>query len=76
MAISARSRRGTSASFWRNHNAMQMMLAQACMPSLRTIPPTKAARVEPVAPVWFPTPIQRQRYQARDNGVASVTAAQ
>ena len=44
MAISARSRRGTSASFWRNHNAMQMMLAQACMPSLRTIPPTKAAR--------------------------------
>jgi hypothetical protein len=59
MAISARSRRGTSASFWRHHNAMQMMLAQACMPSIRTIPPTRAARVEPVAPVCFPTPIQR-----------------
>jgi hypothetical protein len=27
MAISARSRRGTSPSFWRNHNAMQMMMA-------------------------------------------------
>lgn len=34
MAISARSRRGTSSSFWRNHNAMQTMLAQACMPSI------------------------------------------
>jgi hypothetical protein len=27
MAISARSRRGTSASFWRNHNALQLMMA-------------------------------------------------
>ena len=73
MAISARSRRGTSSSFWRNHNAMQMMMVQACMPSIRTLAPTKASQVTPVAPVWFPTPIQRQRYQARSNGVAGLT---
>jgi hypothetical protein len=28
MAISARSRRGTSASFWRNHNALQFMVTK------------------------------------------------
>jgi len=38
MALHARSRRGTSPSFWRNHNAMQMMMAQACMPSVRQAP--------------------------------------
>ena len=38
MALYARSRRGTSASFWRNHNAMQMMMTQACMPSVRRAP--------------------------------------
>lgn len=29
MAISARFRRDTSASFWNNHNALQLMMAQA-----------------------------------------------
>jgi hypothetical protein len=62
MAIPARSRRGTSPSFWRNHNAMQMMMAEACMPSVRRLPPVKTDRVQPVAPVWFPTSIQRERY--------------
>ena len=38
MALYARSRRGTSPSFWRNHNAMQMMMTQACMPSVRRVP--------------------------------------
>ncbi|MDQ2833774.1 MAG: hypothetical protein M3Y50_08540 [Acidobacteriota bacterium] len=73
MAISARSRRGTSASFWRNHNAMQMMMAQACMPSVRPLPTVKADRTQPVAPVWFPTPMQRERYQARSNGAVSLS---
>ncbi|RSL18600.1 hypothetical protein EDE15_4190 [Edaphobacter aggregans] len=41
MAISARSRRGTSVSFWRNHNAIQTMMAQACMPALRPVPRVK-----------------------------------
>ena len=41
MTLYARSRRGTSASFWRNHNAMQMMMAQACMPSVRPAPVKK-----------------------------------
>jgi len=73
MAISARSRRGTSASFWRNHNAMQMMMAQACMPSVRPLPTVKADRTQPVAPVWFPTPMQHERYQARSNGAVSLS---
>jgi hypothetical protein len=68
MAISARSRRGTSPSFWRNHNAMQLMMAQACMPSVRTpMPIAKVTRVAPADPVWVPTPMQRLRYQARSN---------
>lgn len=75
MAISARSRRGTSPSFWRNHNAMQMMMADACMPSLRPLPPVKADRVRPVAPVWFPTPSQREKYQARSTASTSLSIA-
>lgn len=70
MAISARSRRGTSPSFWRNHNAMQMMMAEACMPSVRRAPTAKVDRVPtvaPVAPTWFPTHAQRDKYQARSN---------
>ncbi|HUZ96730.1 MAG TPA: hypothetical protein VMU57_17645 [Edaphobacter sp.] len=70
MAISARSRRGTSPSFWRNHNAMQMMMAEACMPSVRRIPTAKADSVKTmaqVAPTWFPTPAPRDKYQARSN---------
>jgi hypothetical protein len=75
MAISARSRRGTSPSFWRNHNAMQMMMAQACMPSVRPLPPVKTDCVQPVAPVWLPTPMQRERYQTQSNGAVSLPTA-
>ena len=70
MAISARSRRGTSPSFWRNHNAMQMMMAEAWMPSVRRASTAKVDRVQPVAsvaPAWFPTPAPRDKYQARSN---------
>jgi hypothetical protein len=35
MASFSRSRRGTSPSFWRNHNGQQLMMVQACMPSVR-----------------------------------------
>jgi hypothetical protein len=38
MANSSRSRRGTSPSFWRNHDGRQLMLARACMPSIRLSP--------------------------------------
>lgn len=38
MATSSRSRRGTSPSFWRNHDGRQLMLARACMPSVRLSP--------------------------------------
>ncbi len=55
MAISARSRRGTSSSFWRNHNAMQTMLVQACMPSIRPEPSRKVAAVSAPSPI-----VQRQ----------------
>ncbi len=68
MAISARSRRGTSPSFWRNHNAMQMMLAEVCMPSVRRVSTVKVDHAQPVAPVvpaWLPTPAQRDKYLAR-----------
>ena len=51
MAKSARSRRGTSSSFWRNHNAMQNMMIQACMPSVRPEPSRKAPAVS------LPTPL-------------------
>ena len=47
MAISARSRRGTSSSFWRNHNAMQTMLVHACMPSIRPTSTAKPASTSP-----------------------------
>lgn len=73
MALSARSRRGTSASFWRNHNAMQMMMAQACMPSVRPLPPVKTNRVQSGVPVWFPTPMQREKYQARSAAISSLS---
>ncbi|HEY6406482.1 MAG TPA: hypothetical protein VIY29_03330 [Ktedonobacteraceae bacterium] len=50
MAISARFRRGTSASFWRNHNALQLMMVQACMPSVRPVTKVKQ-EIHPVAPI-------------------------
>jgi hypothetical protein len=56
MAISARSRRGTSASFWRNHNALQLMMAQACMPSVRPVAKVKQMTVQPMAPFSAPAP--------------------
>lgn len=55
MAVSARSRRGTSSSFWRNHNAMQTMLVQACMPSIRPEPSRKTPAVSAACPI-----VQRQ----------------
>ncbi len=51
MAISARSRRGTSSSFWRNHNAMQTMLVRACMPSIRPEPTRKTPAVSQSSPI-------------------------
>ena len=51
MAISARSRRGTSSSFWRNHNAMQTMMVQACMPSIRPEPKRTTPVVSPSSPI-------------------------
>ncbi len=51
MAISARSRRGTSSSFWRNHNAMQTMMVQACMPSIRPEPKRTTPVVSPSSPL-------------------------
>lgn len=69
MALHARTRPGTSASFWRNHNAMQDMMIAACTSSARrTAPsaPSPVKRAAPAAaPVWLPTPEQRQRYQTR-----------
>ena len=47
MALSARSRRGTSSSFWRHHNAMQTMLVHACMPSIRPTSTTKPVSAAP-----------------------------
>ncbi len=75
MAISARSRRGTSPSFWRNHNATQMMMAQACMPSLQPLPSVKTNRVPSIAPVWLPTPTQRERYLVRSGEAVSLPIA-
>lgn len=51
MALSARSRRGTSPSFWRNHNAMQTMMIAACMPSLRPAPRLVTTVCKPVVPI-------------------------
>lgn len=64
MALSARSRRGTSPSFWRNHNAMQTMMIAACMPSVRpaaravspvykAVPPIAVRRPDPAAKVFI-----------------------
>ena len=75
MAISARSRRGTSPSFWRNHNAMQMMMVAACMPSVRPLSSVKTNPVPPVAPVWLPTPTQRERYLVRSSEAVSLPTA-
>ena len=56
MAISARSRRGTSPSFWRNHNAMQTMLAAACMPSVRPASPAESSTLKPIPPMAVQRP--------------------
>ncbi len=79
MAISARSRRGTSPSFWRHHNDMQMLMVEACMPSVRRVSMAKVDRVQPIAPVapaWFPTPAQRDKYQARRSEAHSQLSTQ
>ena len=57
MAISARFRRGTSASFWRNHNALQLMMVQACMPSVRSATKVNQITVQPTVSII--TPITR-----------------
>ena len=54
MAISARPRRGTSASFWRNHNALQFMIVQACMPSVRPVTKMNNMIVQPTVPIITP----------------------
>ena len=54
MAISTRYRRGTSVSFWRNHNALQLMMAQACMPSVRPVTKVKNMTVRPMVPIIMP----------------------
>ena len=60
MAISARSRRGTSASFWRNHNALQLMMVHACMPSVRPVTKVNHMTVQPtvsiITPITGPAP--------------------
>ena len=56
MAISARSRRGTSPSFWRNHNAMQTMMIAACMPSVRPAPRVATSVHKPIPPMAVQRP--------------------
>ena len=56
MAISARFRRGTSASFWRNHNALQLMMVHACMPSVRPVTKVNNMTVSPIVPFSGPAP--------------------
>jgi hypothetical protein len=51
MANSSRSRRGTSPSFWRNHDGRQMMLARACMPSVRLSPNPRVKRTRAIKSV-------------------------
>ena len=46
MANASRSRRGTSPSFWRNHDGRQLMLARACMPSIRLSPNPQVNRLK------------------------------
>ncbi len=65
MAISARSRRGTSSSFWRNHNAMQNMMIQACMPSVRPEPSRKAPAVSLPTPLVLRQPPATKFFVAR-----------
>jgi hypothetical protein len=48
MANSSRSRRGTSPSFWHNHDGRQLMLARACMPSTRLSPNPQVDRVKAI----------------------------
>jgi hypothetical protein len=48
MANSSRSRRGTSPSFWRNYNGRQLMMAQACMPSVRLSPNPRVNRTQAI----------------------------
>jgi hypothetical protein len=47
---SSRSRLGTSASFWRNHNALQLMMAHACIPSVRPVTKVNHMTVQQMAP--------------------------
>jgi hypothetical protein len=50
MANSTRSRRGTSPSFWRNFNGRQLMMARACMPSVRLSPNPQVDRTKATRP--------------------------
>ena len=60
MAISARSRRGTSSSFWRNYEARQAFMIHACMPSLRSTPAPRPAAAPPmVAAIQRPLPMTK-----------------
>ena len=56
MALSARSRRGTSPSFWRSHNALQTMMIAACMPSVRPAPRTVSSTLKPSPPMAVQRP--------------------
>ena len=48
MANASRSRRGTSPSFWRNHDGRQLMMARACMPSIRLSPNPQVNRTKAI----------------------------
>jgi hypothetical protein len=60
MANSTRSRRGTSPSFWRNYNEQQLMMAQACMPSVRPFDIPKVDRIQATESV-VPTPVESRK---------------
>ena len=60
MASFSRSRRGTSPSFWRNHNGQQLMMVQACMPSVRLSPSPKFDRL-PVLEAVVAPPIESRK---------------
>ena len=60
MANSSRSRRGTSPSFWRNHNGQQLMMAQACMSSVRLSPKPQVNRTKAIKSA-LPSPAESRK---------------